>query len=56
MHVNIVILDVDCFKKKKEKKALDKKTASQPKMLSYFVSHLMFHRFSPFNCCLSVVL
>ena len=29
---------------------------AQPKKTNYFASHLIFHRFSPFNCCLSVVL
>ena len=28
---------------------------AQPKQISYFASHLIFHRFSPFNCCLNVV-
>ena len=28
----------------------------RPKKISYFASHLLFNRFSPFNCCLSVVL
>ena len=38
--------------------ALDKKTTAQTKQkkISYFVSHLIFHRFYPFNCCLSVLL
>ena len=26
------------------------------KKISYFATHLIFHRFSPFNCCLSVLL
>ena len=29
---------------------------AQPKKISHFASHVSFHRFSSFNCCLSVVL
>jgi len=29
---------------------------AQPKMIRYFALHLNFRRFSPFNCCFSVVL
>ena len=25
---------------------------AQPKKISHFASHHIFHRFSPFNCCL----
>ena len=28
---------------------------AQPKKISYFSSRFVFHRFSPFNCCLNVV-
>ena len=27
---------------------------SSTKKISYFTSHIIFHLFSPFNCCLSV--
>ena len=37
--------------------ALDRKTTLlNQKKISYFASRLIFHRFSPFNCCFSVVL
>ena len=29
---------------------------AQPKNIGGLAFHLIFHRFSPFNCCLSVVL
>ena len=37
--------------------ALDRKTTQlNQKQISGLALHLIFHRFSPFNCCLSVVL
>ena len=37
--------------------ALDRKTTQlNRKQISGLAFHLIFHRFSPFNCCLSVIL
>ena len=35
---------------------LEESQQPNQKKISYFASHLIFPRFPPFNCCLSVVL